>query len=290
MNKYRKEVIKTAKLNENLATVKKLESDIQGMKFLSMLLPKNKSEALKNMEKNLTNLKRIINLFNKYFSDLGWCSYDRMNTTLMEKAIDVYEKEGAEAGEKVLIKYYTKDVRSEVSRLIHRAMPFTERQNLIYKAFEDHFAERYHASVPLFLIIIDGAVNDFTKSKGFFADNTDVTAWDCIVGCDDGLTKMKNIFNKGRNKTNNEEIRMPYRNGILHGRDLNFANAYVSCKCVSLMFALADWMSYKSSEEKRKEDFNRKTNPPPLTETFKNLNKIKKKDKKLANGLNEQLL
>ena len=208
----------------------------------------------------------------------------------MEKAIDVYEKEGAEASEKVLIKYYTKDVRSEVSRLIHQAMPFTERQNLIYKAFEDHFAERYHASVPLFLIIIDGAVNDFTKSKGFFADNTDVTAWDCIVGCDDGLTKMKNIFNKGRNKTNNEEIRMPYRNGILHGRDLNFANAYVSCKCVSLMFALADWMSYKSSEEKRKEDFNRKTNPPPLTETLKNLNKIKKRDKKLANGLNEQLL
>ncbi len=56
------------------------------------------------------------------------------------------------------------------------------RYSLIQKAFEDHFAGRYYASIPLFLIIIDGSVNDFTKSKGFFADGTEVTAWDCLVG------------------------------------------------------------------------------------------------------------
>jgi hypothetical protein len=114
-------------------------------------------------------------------------------------------------------------------------------------------------------------VNDYTKSKGFFAEGTDVTAWDCLVGCSDGLTKMKGIFNKGRNKTNHDEIRLPYRNGILHGRDLNYGNEYVSCKCVALMFALADWMSMRDSEEKRRAKFEKESNPPPISESLKNL-------------------
>lgn len=42
---------------------------------------------------------------------------------------------------------------------------------------------------------------------------------------------------------------MPYRNAILHGRDLNYANEYVSCKLLALMFAVADWMKMKNSEE-----------------------------------------
>ena len=134
-----------------------------------------------------------------------------------------------------------------------------------------NIAERYHASVPLFLIIIDGAVNDYTKSKGFFAEGTDVSAWDCLVGCGDGLTKLKDIFNKGRNKTNHDEIRLPYRNGILHGRDLNYANKYVSCKCISLMFALADWMNMKDSEKTRKQKFEKECNPPPISESLKKI-------------------
>ena len=92
-----------------------------------------------------------------------------------------------------------------------------------------------------------------------------------MVGCSEGLTKLKGIFNKGRNVTNHEEIRLPYRNGILHGRDLNYANEYVSCKCVSLIFALADWMNMKESEESRKARFEKETNPPPLSESLKKL-------------------
>ena len=73
---------------------------------------------------------------------------------------------------------------------------FAVRYDLLKKFFEDHFAERYHASIPLGLIIIDDAVNDFTKRQGFFADGTTVDAWDCLVGCSDGLTKLKSIFTK----------------------------------------------------------------------------------------------
>lgn len=226
---------------------------------------------IKEMDKQITEMENSILRFNSYFTDLGWCTYDSMNLPLIKEAITAYETSGVDAGESVLLKYYQGDVKEIIHWLKNKAEPFAQRYDLIQHAFDDHFEGRYYASVPLFLIIIDGAVNDYTKSKGFFAEGTDVTAWDCLVGCSDGLTKMKGIFNKGRNKTNHDEIRLPYRNGILHGRDLNYCNEYVSCKCVALMFALADWMSMRDSEEKRRAKFEKESNPPPISESLKKL-------------------
>ena len=257
--------------DNNLHSIIKLQNDIKASKWLSVFLPKEKRQQINELEANLANMIRLIESFNKYFSDAGWCAYDSMNMPLMENAVKAYEADGLDAGEQVLIQYYQTDVKDIMHWLKNKAKPFMERYELIKCAFDDHFAKRYHASIPLFLIIIDGAVNDYTKSKGFFAEGTDVSAWDCLVGCSDGLTKLKDIFNKGRNKTNHDEIRLPYRNGILHGRDLNYANKYVSCKCISLMFALADWMNMKDSEDARKQKFEKECNPPPISESLKKM-------------------
>lgn len=263
-------------MDSNLHTFNKLKQDVKITRLISFLLPKKERKKIKELEQQMKELEKTVMLFNRYYSDLGWCSYDSMNLPLMKRAVAEYQASGADAGEKVLVDYYKTDVKDIVPWLKNKAEPFMQRYDLINKAFEEHFAGRYYASVPLFLIIMDGAVNDFTKSKGFFAEGTDVTAWDCIVGCGDSLTKMKGIFNKGRNKTNHDEIRLPYRNGILHGRDLNYGNEFVSCKCVALMFALADWMNMKSSEEKRKAKFEKECNPPPISESIKALNEIAK--------------
>ena len=258
-------------MDNNLNSLNKLKNDMKAMQILSFLLPKEKRSEFKRIQKQLNEIESAITMFNKYFSDLGWCAYDSMNVPLMKEAISEYESSGSDAGEAVLLNYYKTDVKNIIHWLKNKSETFAQRYDLILKAFDDHFSGRYYASVPLFLIIIDGAVNDYTKSKGFFAEGTDVTAWDCLVGCSDGLTKMKSIFNKGRNKTTLEEIRMPYRNGILHGRDLNYGNEFVSCKCVSPMFALADWMNLKSSEEIRRIKFENENNPPPIRESLKQL-------------------
>lgn len=191
-----------------------------------------------------------------------------MSMAFIESANTAFEEGGIERAEQVLINYYKTDVNKITHWIKNSSAAFAVRYGLIQRFFEDHFAERYHASVPFGLIIVDGAVNDFKKSKGFFAEGTAVDAWDCLVGYSDGLTKLKGIFNQNRTKTNTETITLPYRNGILHGRDLNYANEYVSCKRVSLMFTVADWMKMKNSEDTRKAKYEKSVNPSPIRESL----------------------
>jgi len=106
---------------------------------------------------------------------------------------------------------------------------FQPRAWLIYKALDDYLAERYHACVPVVLMMIDGFVNDL-EQKGFFATNIDLTVWDTIAAHDSGLNTLTTIFGKSRTKTTSEEINSPYRNGILHGRDLGYDNRKVAAK------------------------------------------------------------
>ncbi len=263
-------------MEDNLLSLNKLRSDIKAMKLLALFLKPDQREQLRNLEKQLDNMLTQTAAFNERFSSYGWCAYDSMSFALIESANDAFDKSGIEAAEQVLINYYTNDVSKVVHWIKNSSDAFFVRNNLIERFFEDHFAGRYYASVPLALIIVDGAVNDFTKSKGFFAEGTSVDVWDCLVGCSDGLFKLKGIFNQNRTKTNTERITLPYRNGILHGRDLNYANEYVSCKCVALMFAIADWMKMKNSEQTRKEKYEKSLNPPPIRESLLRLAENKK--------------
>lgn len=256
---------------ENLVSSRKLQKDIKTMRLFGFMMKREIREKVKALEKQLDEILIQTEEFNDRFSSYGWCAYDSMSPNLMKRANDAFEEYGIDGAERVLVDYYKSDVKDRIQWIRNSSDVFMKRAELIGLFFEDHFAERYHASVPLALIIIDGAVNDFTKSKGFFAEGTSVDAWDCLVGCDNGLTKLKDIFNQNRTKTNTEPIYLPYRNGILHGRDLNYANEYVSCKCVALMFAVSDWMKMKNSEEKRKVKFQKESNPPPIRESIKKL-------------------
>lgn len=277
-------------MDSNLVSLNKLKDDIKAMKIISIFLKPEQKKQLKDMEKQLENMIIQTKNFNDRFSSLGWCAYDSMSLSLMEDANFVFEQNGLEAAEQILINYYKSDVSKIIHWIKHSSEAFAVRNDLIQRFFEDHFAGRYHASVPLGLIIVDGAVNDFTKSKGFFAEGTEVDTWDCLVGCSDGLSNLKNIFNQKRTKTNTEMIKIPYRNGIIHGRDLNYANEYVSCKCVCLMFAVADWMKMKNSEEKRKYEYEKSVNPPPLKESFVRIKENRQIQKEISEWKGEAVV
>ncbi|UJA32840.1 hypothetical protein [Clostridium sporogenes] len=272
-----------------MPSLKKINDEIKSMKLLGFLGGKDLRSKIKEIEENLNKLITQIELFNERFSDKGWIAYDKLSSTLIEEVNKVYDENGEEAAEKVLITYYSSKVEESLFFLKNNCEELLARYNLILKAFEDHKEGRYHASVPLFLMIIDGAVNDYTRSKGFFAEGTDVSAWDCLVGCSSGLSKLKNIYCEGRNKTNTEVIYLPYRNGILHGRDLNYDNIFVSSKCIVLLFSIHDWMTNKKSEDSRRERFAEEQKPVSFKKIIAQLNK-NQEDKKIINSWNPRII
>ena len=269
-------------MDDNLVTMKKIINSLKSFAFISMFMDdKNRKSLKKDLEEGI-HIEKTIQDYIRFFSDRGWCCYDSLSFNMVEQAVKEADENGIEAGEKVILKYYMKDVKDVIGRLKNKAKPFEARYKLIQKSFEEHFAGRYYSSIPLFLIIIDGAVNDYTKSKGFFAEGTDLSAWDCLVGCDDSLSKMKEIFNSKRTKTNTERITVPYRNGIMHGRDLNYDNEYVSCKSIALMFAIADWINLKGSEKTRKQEYDKKENKLSFLELCKKNNENRKEREKIS--------
>ncbi|NHF60356.1 hypothetical protein FK220_013460 [Flavobacteriaceae bacterium TP-CH-4] len=237
-----------------------------------------KDKGLNEAFSKLPNLKDVENLislpdrFNSQFASIGWIAHESMNSTLMEKAVNLAESGQKKIAEEVLSNHFTS---TEIKWLQHRfrVLPaFSIRFELIEQAYFDTLEKRFHSCVPLLLTIIDGAVNDINKSKGFFSENTELKAWDSIASHSSGLTAIKEIFNAPRKKTNVQEIFLPYRNGILHGRDLKFDNKHVVGKCWSTLFAINDW-ARALKEEKENPPIPPKK-PTSISESWKELTKV----------------
>ena len=270
-------------MDNNLESLYKLKKEMDSVSLFSPFMNKKRREEIANLKSKLENLIEQVEKFDSIMSPRGWCFYDSFSTTVINKVNQDYIDYGIDAAEKTIINYYTNDVKHSIRKIIFGNPEFQIREKLILNAFDEHFNGRYYASIPLFLLIIDGAVNDFTKSKGFFAEGTDVTAWDCVVGCNNGLTAIKSMYVKNRTSLNTSPIEMPYRNGILHGRDINYDNVNVSCKCVNLLFAVSDWMKMKRTEEVRKIKFEKECNPPPISESLKRLKDNREVRKEISN-------
>jgi len=252
---------------ENNPSYKKFKKDLEGTeaiqnvaKFFSFFGLNNKKldEAfgtLPDIKKQLELLSKSPDKFNDYFAQRGWIAHESMNSDLMLTSIGLADKGLIDLAEQELINYYSSEKMRWLLHQLKGIEAFSNRYNFFLLAYEDTLAERYHAVVPILLMMIDGAVNDIDKGKGFFADNTNLTAWDSIAAHSSGLTALKKVFGDGRHKTTKEEIKLPYRHGILHGRDLGYANKTVSAKCWAALFAIKDW-AYAVKQGKKI--------PPPL--------------------------
>lgn len=259
-------------------TVKNIEEQLSGMKILMNInkglrfigLGSKKisdlEEKIKQLENQLKELKEIPQLFNEYFSDRGWITYDSLNHEFMKDTIKIYRKKGLDEAEKKILEYYQPEkLKFEFTRL--KALPaLLKRHKFIEYAMTDYTEQRYYSVVPLLIMIIDGTVNEIV-GKGFHSDKSEMDVWDSITNIDNGILKIKEIFRKGRNKTREEEISFPYRNGILHGMDLGYDNYKVAAKCWHFLFVVRDWGLSKQSEKARKEKFIEESTVP----TFKEL-------------------
>lgn len=230
-----------------------LLKQIDSLKSILNLLPVSGKEELKkkisSIEQQINALRFEPDKFNQHYSDLGWIAYESMNSDLMKEVIKLAEDNKRDDGEQLLLEYYADDDRIKylLTRLKNRT-GFSKRYELLRKAYEDYKSGRFHSCIPVFLMIIDGVVDEVTKSnKGFFASDFNPNLWNSIVGHESGLAKIAKIYAKTRKKVNTEPITLPYRNGILHGKDINYDNDLVATKCLATIFAVGDWVEQYES-------------------------------------------
>lgn len=230
-----------------------LLKQVDSFKFKLKLFPES---CMEELEKKLSTIEEQINAirfepdrFNQYYSELGWIAYESMNSDLMKDVIRLAEDNKRDDGEQLLLEYYADDDRIKylLTRLKNRT-GFSKRYELLRKAYEDYKSGRFHSCIPVFLMIVDGVVDEVTKSnKGFFASDFNPNLWNSIVGHESGLAKIAKIYAKTRKKVNTEPITLPYRNGILHGKDINYDNDLVATKCLATIFAVGDWVEQYES-------------------------------------------
>jgi hypothetical protein len=201
----------------------------------------------------LASHRALADRFNSLYANRGWIAYGSMNHQALLDAIDAGEAGDCERGEAILVNAYTEQFLSYALMLMSSLNHFRDRSPLAALAKEDYFAGRYHACVPVVLMLIDGLATDVAESnESFFSERADLTAWDSVEGHPTALPALKNVMCTPRQKRRTESLRVPHRHGILHGRDLGFANQLVAAKCWGTLFALGEW-ARKVEDGKRRE-------------------------------------
>ena len=193
--------------------------------------------------------------FNAHFIARGWIAYEDLDHGIAVAAIDKADAGDLEAAEQLLVDHYDETRLRYHLKHLKYIDAFKPRMRLLQLALEDYLAGRYHACIPVVLAQLDGAVGDLC-GRSFFAEGVDLTAWDSISAHDEGLSVLAKELSKERGKTREEPITIPYRNGIMHGRDLGYDSRIVATKAWAVLFAVQD-LATKSKQGLRE--------PPPET-------------------------
>lgn len=234
-------------------------------------------KEFKDISQKTKELLDIPDRFNEHFSKSGWVAYEFLNVELMKKAVYLADEGKFDEANEVLVEYHDEKTLDFGLILMNGIEEYRPRYDLAQKAKEDYLQGRFHACVPVILMIIDGIVNDI-EQKGFFANGVNLTAWDSIAGHSSGLQELSKLFNSTRRKTNTETITIPYRHGILHGRDLGYDNKIVAAKTWATLFTVGSWaMSLK----KEKKALKKQEPEPSFMESLKAYAKIQEKKEKL---------
>lgn len=218
----------------------------------------------------------IFEEFNKKYNCYGWIA----DKTIDEKTIiNCNQLNDIKKVDEILPKLYTEEFISmsiSVYKIFEKSnlenLPtigtlfykyFIDRDHIIQNALKNYLLQDYSSCILLLLTVIDGITQDIDKSYGFFSNPINEKLElknDTYLNIEKidkiSLQEVNKLLYKSRSKTNKEQITIPYRNGILHGRDLNYGNKIVASKCWNILFALVylgkdfNLSAFKKDEEK----------------------------------------
>ena len=222
--------------------------------FIYKLSPKIKSFQEQFIEiQNQSPILLLPDQFNELFSKDGWICYGGLNAKTLEQTVRLGHEKRFKEAHQLLIDSIDEIAIDLILLRCECRKHFDLRIPLLQLLKNDYLEERYHACIPLLLALIDGLANDISAHVGFFAGKTDLELFDSITSHESGLPFLQKIMNKPRKTTTSEKITIPYRNGILHGRDLNFNNKEIASKCWWALACLLEWADEKKLNKQPKE-------------------------------------
>ena len=202
-------------------------------------------KSVTNIAASLPEFERLVDIpdrFNTLFASLGWIASSVMSMEVMIKAVELGEGGDFKASEDLLVEQFTAEHLGWHLMRLGTLEHFYDRRELAQLILVDYVEGRYHAVVPNLLMMIDGLASDASGSnESFFSERADLRAWNLIEGHPSGLPALSRLMQQSRMKRRTEELGIPYRHGILHGRDLGFANKLVASKCWAALIAVGEW-------------------------------------------------
>ncbi len=198
-----------------------------------------------------SDIVKLPDRFNDAFAKKGWIATSSMSVDTMERALQLHGEGKLQLAEDEILAWFQPETINHFA--IKRTKKFNKartRWDQLQEALKLTLEERYWAAVPLILIACDGFASDVLDTSPFEKD-ADLTAFDSITGHPNSLPFLIRTLTKGIRRSSDEELKLPLRHGILHGKSLGYATRPVCMKAWLLMIALVDWAVDKSSESER---------------------------------------
>ncbi|WP_148859128.1 hypothetical protein [Natronococcus pandeyae] len=211
-------------------------------------------EELEDIIDDIEKTIEVPDRFVDALGEKGWVIHERLNLDIASEAAKKAENGDVDEAEELLVSYFDRKTIDINLVQMKSISAFKPRYMLARKAAEDYEEGRFHACVPVVLMLIDGLVQQvhidvFGEAQNASAENTKLEAWNSVAGHSKSLNQFLDIFGKQRIKTRTGRIEKPYRHGILHGTDLGYDNELVAAKSWNALFAVGEWAKKAEQNE-----------------------------------------
>ncbi|WAC11871.1 hypothetical protein [Dyadobacter pollutisoli] len=196
-------------------------------------------DELKAMKAAADDIVTILTRFDNVFQPLGWIASESTNLETARMALQLVDEHKMDEAEQMLCTDFEGDNLDFLSMRLRGSDYFFKRENILNEAFALTKEKRYLAAIPLILLVADGVGQDIF-GLSIFRDGLDLSEMNAIAGHSEGLQSLTATFARRRQAFNNKEITIPFRNGILHGRDNNYGNRLVVSKAWSYLSCVRD--------------------------------------------------
>lgn len=239
-----KKAVEQARLTRGLGLI------FGGISFLGIGGAKTKELAkqARDIAAQADELTKLPQRFQERFRAYGWLISESTSVEIAKEAIRLVDNGKADEANELLCTQFEEDHLDFLIMRMNAIPEFRPRYDLARTAARLSQAGQFTGAVPLILITLDGLASD-ALGKSIFSEGIDVSEVKALAGSADGFPQLIADVSKIRRKTNAEEITFPFRNGIIHGKDVNFGNRFVTAKSWSLLACLGDILRAKSVVE-----------------------------------------